>query len=121
MNQDNSRLELDISLLLKELGLDNIEVDQKAAMAELVKGIIIAKFKVSLVDSLDEKSLAYLDTVSNNTEETMRFLSEDCNLNVNQLLLAIAQQSREEIMQDVEYARGLIDGMNKGSDNSAAA
>ena len=111
---DGNFFNIDISLLLNELELDNISDNEKTEIAEMLKATIIAKIKVYLHENLAADDLEFLDQNSDNPELMQRFLIETKGIDFNQLLIAIAQDSREELMRDVEYIRGVIDAQHGG-------
>lgn len=111
MNAENY-FNIDISLLLIELGLDSLPEEDKSQIAAMLKETIIAKIKVYLTENLETADLEFLDANADNTEVIQKFLIETKGIDFNQLLIAIGQDSREELLKDVEYIRGMIDAKN---------
>jgi alkyl hydroperoxide reductase subunit AhpF len=104
---DQKPVEINIEQLLIELGLADADDATKKEMAEMFQSIIDAKLKLYLMDSLNEEEAKKIDGLSE--DETIKFFEEEKGIDFDALILAIAQESRDEMVQDAAYIQGQID------------
>ncbi len=105
---DGGQIQIDMSMLFAELGLDGLPQEEKDAIAESLHKIMEAKIKLFLMEQLTDEEVKKLDQM-NNPDGVLEFFQNEKGVNFPELVLAVAQESREELLQDVAYIRGRLD------------
>jgi len=96
-----------IELLIQELGLNDLDEDQKSKLAELITDLIESRFMMFLDQELTKEELDDLDSIEN-ADDQVEYI-ESKGINLAQVMLHITQETKEELLQDVAYIRGLMD------------
>jgi hypothetical protein len=110
-DEKNKKIEINIDLLLKELGLDSLPETEKSQIAELLHKTIDAKMKLYLMEQVSDDEIGMLNKMSD--DDVLNFFTEQKGINFDQLIITIAQECREEFLQDVAYIRGQIAATKK--------
>lgn len=100
---------IDISLLIAQLGLSDLSGEEKSKIADMLQQTIEAKIKLYLFDQLSDEEHAHLNTLGDNDQAVLEYLVNTKGIDMNQVIISFAQESREELMQDVAYIRGMMD------------
>ena len=108
------KFNIDVSVLLKELGLDKLPTEEKEKIASMLHQAIEAKMKLFLFEQLSDEELNKLEKLEE--KEMIKFLEDTKGIDFEQLILAMAQEVREEFMQDVSYVKGAIDAQKNKTD-----
>lgn len=110
----DDKITLDLSDLFIELGLENLNPEEKQKIADMLYANVINRIKIHLVDNLPAEDLDYLDSVADNPTKTVEFLLNKPEINFSELLIAATQECREEFIRDANYAQGMLDAtLNK--------
>lgn len=107
MNDDNQPMEINIEQLLMELGLADADEETKQEIAEMFQSIIDAKLRLYLMDILTQEEAERVDKMDE--DQTIQFFEEEKNIDFDALILTIAEESRQEMIQDAAYIQGQID------------
>lgn len=111
MNDTNQKIfELNVNQLLIDLGLDTIEESEKLKIAELVKQTIFAKIESYLLSILSDEEKKSLEGAENYPDLVIEFFDRKKDVNFTDLVMRFSLEVREELLQDVAYMRGMIEG-----------
>lgn len=109
---------INISLLLQELGLDSLPEEKKKSIAIALENLIDAKIKVFLLEQLNEEEQKHVESLAGDDDAIIMYFEEVKMIDFNQLIIAFAQEAREELMRDVSYIQGQVDA--KFSENESS-
>lgn len=104
---DNQPLELNISKLLQELGLGDADEETKKEISEMFQSVVDAKLKLFLMESVTEEEAKKIDSMSE--DETIKFFEEEKGINFDATIVALAEESMQEMLEDAAYIQGQID------------
>ncbi len=107
---DGQKIEIDMNILFEELGLADLPQEVKDEMSEMLHKTMEMKMKYYLMEQLTDEEVAKLDKM-NNPDGVIQYFIDEKGVNFAELVVAVAQESREELLQDVAYIRGRLDGM----------
>lgn len=106
----NKYFELNVKSLLVELGLENLPLEEKQKIAEMIEKNIMAKLQMHLMELLTDEESAKLDSAADHPEVLMEYFTTKKDVDFAALILGFSAEVREELLKDVAYMRGVMDG-----------
>lgn len=108
---NNQKSTIDIELLLKDLGLQDLNDEQKKQIEDLLMQNIQLKLEEYIVSIQTDEDAKLLENKS--TEEVLIYFEDNKGVDFNVVMMTLALQCREELLQDVAYIKGMIDSGKK--------
>jgi hypothetical protein len=104
-------INVDLEILIKDLGLEGIDQESKMKVWELFKANVDARLEIFLGDLIESDEEAQkLNLAAENPEIIVEYFTKKKGVDFPLVLAELTLQVREDLMKDVAFIQGMIAG-----------